>query len=319
MQFLLWFEPERVGDPGSWIGKNHPDWLLPGNSAGDVLNLGNPNALKWLIEHIEGMVKSQGLDWYREDLNGDGYGTAWRKADAPDRQGITENLHVQGHLAFWDELRRRQPSLHLDSCASGGRRNDLETMRRAVPLLRSDWSVVDLREKPLQIEGNQAQTYGLSSWLPWQGAGVPFFTDRYAVRSYYVAGFGMVSAGDWKKNEQKRADTVRGYTECRRIAPLMLGDYFPLTPHSLDTTSWIAWQFHRADLGEGVVQAFRRPESEKDTLTVKLRGLNPKSRYEIENLDGGKEVRTGAELMRGYDITLREKPAAVVLVLKVIK
>lgn len=26
----------------------------------------------------------------------------------------------------------------IDSCASGGRRNDLETLRRAVPLLRSD-------------------------------------------------------------------------------------------------------------------------------------------------------------------------------------
>jgi alpha-galactosidase len=318
MQFLLWFEPERVGDPGSWIGKNHPDWLLPGNSAGDVLNLGNPDALKWLIDHIDGMVKSQGLDWYREDLNGDGYGTAWRKADAPDRQGITENLHVQGHLAFWDELRRRNPNLRIDSCASGGRRNDLETMRRAVPLLRSDWSVMNFKDAPLQREGNQSQTYGLSSWLPWQGAGV-HFTDNYSVRSYYLTGFGMIIPGGWKKTPESIAAVRKGYAECRRIAPLMLGDYFPLTAHSLDTTSWIAWQFHRADLNEGIVQAFRRPDAASDTLTVKLRGLIPQQRYEIENLDGGKEVRTGAELMRGLEITLREKPAATVLVLKALK
>jgi alpha-galactosidase len=315
MQFLLWFEPERVGDPGSWLGKNHPDWLLPGNSAGDVLNLGNPDALKWLIDHIDGMVKSQGLDWYREDLNGDGYGTAWRKADAPDRQGITENLHVQGHLAFWDELRRRNPNLRIDSCASGGRRNDLETMRRAVPLLRSDWSCMPFKDAPLQTEGNQSQTYGLSSWLPWQGAGV-HFTDSYSVRSYFLTGFGMIIPGGWKKTEESIAAVRKGYADCRRIAPLMLGDYFPLTPHSLDTTSWIAWQFHRADLGEGIVQAFRRPDATSDTLTVKLRGLIPQQRYEIENLDGGKEVRTGAELMRGYEIKLREKPAAAVLMLK---
>jgi hypothetical protein len=51
-------------------------------------------------------------------------------------------------------------------------------------------------------------------------------------------------------------------------------------------------------------------------LTVKLRGLDALRRYEIENLDGGKEIRTGEELMRGYEITLREKPAAAVLVLK---
>jgi alpha-galactosidase len=233
-------------------------------------------------------------------------------------QGITENLYVQGHLAFWDELRRRNPHLRIDSCASGGRRNDLETMRRAVPLLRSDWSVTAFAKEPLQIEGNQAQTFGLSSWLPWQGVGVPFFTDRYAVRSYYVTGFGMISAGDWTTDEHKRPGTIRGYTEARRIGPLLLGDYYPLTPYSLDKTSWIAWQFHRTDLNEGVVQAFRRPEAMNETLSVKLHGLDPQQRYEIENLDGGKEVRTGAELLRGLDITLREKPAAAVLVLKTI-
>jgi hypothetical protein len=67
------------------------------------------------------------------------------------------------------------------------------------------------------------------------------------------------------------------------------------------------------------VQAFRRFEAANETLTVKLRGLIPQQRYEIENLDGGKEVRTGAELMRGHDITLREKPTAAVLLLKSIK
>jgi alpha-galactosidase len=192
-------------------------------------------------------------------------------------------------------------------------------MRRAVPLLRSDWSVTVFAKEPLQVEGNQSQTYGLSSWLPWQGAGVPFFLDRYSVRSYYLTGFGMVQGAPWSQSESKRADMKRGYEEVRRIAPLMLGDYYPLTPYSLDTTSWIAWQFHRADLGEGVVQAFRRPDAAADTLTVKLRGLSPKQRYEIENFDGGKEVRTGTELMDGYVIALPQKPAAALLRLKAIK
>ncbi|HUT90179.1 MAG TPA: alpha-galactosidase [Thermoguttaceae bacterium] len=297
MQFLLWFEPERVGDPNSWLGKNHPEWLMPGNSAGSVLNEGNPEALKWLIDHVDGMIKSQGLDWYREDMNGGHHATARRKNDVADRQGITENLYVQGHLAFWDKLRRRNPHLHIDSCASGGRRNDLETMRRAVPLLRSDWSVTAFADAPLQREGNQAQTFGLSSWLPWQGAGVPFFLDSYSVRSYYLPGFGMVQNEHWSKSDSKRADVKRGYDEARRVAPLMLGDYYPLTPYSLATDQWIAWQFHRPDLGAGVVQAFRRPDAANDTLTVKLQGLDIEQRYEIENLDGGKAVHTGNDLV----------------------
>jgi alpha-galactosidase len=104
-----------------------------------------------------------------------------------------------------------------------------------------------------------------------------------------------------------------------KIRPLYTGDYHPLTPYSLDTTSWIAWQFHRADLGEGIVQAFRRPDTASGTLTVKLHGLVPQQRYEIENLDGGSEVHTGEELMRGHAITLSEKPAAAVLVLRAIE
>jgi len=321
MQFMLWFEPERVGNPNSWLGKNHPEWLmpLPSKDIGSVLNLGDPAALKWLIAHIDGMVKSQGLDWYREDMNGANYGTAWRNHDAPDRQGFTENLYVQGHLAMWDELRRRNPHLRIDSCASGGRRNDLETMRRAVPLLRSDWTVPSNNDKPLHREGIQAQTYGLSSWLPWNGAGVAFRHDSYSVRSVYLPCFGMNQVEGWSKSEERRTAVQRGYREARRVASLLLGDYNPLTPYSLDTTSWIAWQFHTAESGGGVIQAFRRSEAANETLTVKLRGLDANATYEVDNFDGGKETRTGAELMRGLDITLREKPAAAVLVLKVVK
>ena len=315
MQFLLWFEPERVGDPGSWLGKNHPEWLLPGNSNGSVLNEGNSQALSWLIHHVDGMIKSQGLDWYREDLNGAHYGTAWRKNDAADRQGITENLYVQGHLAFWDELRRRNPKLHIDSCASGGRRNDLETMRRAVPLLRSDFQFPTMKGV---IEGNQGHTYGISSWLPWNGSGV-YFTDSYAVRSFLLPGFGVVPPGDWTKSDKARAAVRKAYDECRQVAPLMLGDYFPLTPYSLDTDKWIAWQFHRPDLGESLVQAFRRPNAESEMLTVKLRGLEPDSRYEVENFDGGKEARTGHDLMDGFVIRLVSKPAAAVLVFRKVR
>jgi hypothetical protein len=52
---------------------------------------------------------------------------------------------------------------------------------------------------------------------------------------------------------------------------------------------------------------------------VKLRGLEPQKRYEIENLDGGKQVRTGAEFMSGHTITLSEKPSAALLLLRVLK
>ncbi|MFA6112327.1 MAG: glycoside hydrolase family 36 protein, partial [Candidatus Latescibacterota bacterium] len=133
---VLWFEPERVM-PGTWLAQTHPEWLLGSREGTMLLNLGDPAARAWLTEHVDRMIGEQGITLYRQDFNMDPL-PYWRDNDAPDRQGMTENLHVQGYLAYWDELRRRHPDMLIDSCASGGRRNDLETLRRAVPLLRSD-------------------------------------------------------------------------------------------------------------------------------------------------------------------------------------
>lgn len=306
MQFLLWFEPERVGDPNSWLGKNHPEWLLQKSSHGAILNLGNPVALDWLVNHVDGLVRSQGLDWYREDMNGEGPLPAWRGADAPDRQGITENLYVQGHLAFWDELRRRHPALRIDSCASGGRRNDLETMRRAVPLLRSDFQFPSMKGV---VEGNQGHTLGLSSWLPFQGTGC-YLYEPYTFRSFYLPSFGMGGLNPDNVPAQRQA-----YRECARVAPLMLGDFYPLTPYSPAEEAWMAWQFDRPELGRGVVQAFRRARAGESEKRFKLRGLRPNERYEVENLDGGRFVLAGWELMqKGLPVKLGHQPAAALMI-----
>ncbi len=47
---IVWFEPERV-HPGTWLPENHPDWILGGKNGG-LLDLGNPAALKWLIDYV---------------------------------------------------------------------------------------------------------------------------------------------------------------------------------------------------------------------------------------------------------------------------
>ena len=312
MKFLLWFEPERIGDPNSWLSKHHPEWLLRGTNStvGDLLDEGNPDALDWLIQHVDGMIKSQRIDWYREDMNGGGPLPAWRKNDAADRQGITENFYVQGHLKFWDELRRRNPGLRIDSCASGGRRNDLETMRRAVPLLRSDFQFPEMKGV---VEGNQGHTHGLSSWLPFQGTGV-YSYDPYSYRSFYLPSFGMGGLTPENVAAQKKA-----YDECRRIAPAMLlGDYYPLTPYSRGLDQWIAWQFDRPERGEGVVQVFRRGQCAETSMQYPLRGLEPDAIYVLTNfdIDGVTEIR-GRKLMgKGLSVAIDTRPGAAIVTYK---
>jgi len=320
MRFLAWFEPERAMR-GSWLEREHPEWLLKPTGTPDrlryqerdgfyLLDLGHPEARQWAIESISEEITRSGLSFYRQDFNL--YPSYfWHTDEKPDEVGLREIRHINGLYAFLDELARRHPDLILDNCAAGGRRLDFEMMRRCIVLWRSDSTWGD-KTFPQNV---QAMTHGLSHWLPLHGLGAAA-TDDLALRS------GMGACGGFSINYRnpKAVAALRKHLESYlKIRPLYIGDYHPLTPHSLDTTSWIAWQFHRADLGEGVVQAFRRPDSTSETLTVKLRGLDPQQRYEIENLDGGKEVRTGEELMRGHAITLSEKPAAALLVLKAIR
>ncbi len=156
---ILWFEPERVA-VDSWLFNKRPQWLLSTGSGQKLLNLGNTEAREWLTGHVDKLMTDQGIDLYRQDFNIDPL-AFWRGVDAPDRQGITEIRYVEGYLAYWDELLRRHPDMFIDSCASGGRRNDLETMRRAIPLWRTDY-----RCEPV---GTQCCTYGVSCGCRYPG------------------------------------------------------------------------------------------------------------------------------------------------------
>ena len=334
VKIIVWFEPERVGDAQSWIATNHPDWVLRkkietpappqggafGSGPGGLLNLGDPEARNWLINHVDHLLTDQGIDLYRQDFNMDPL-PFWRGADTPDRQGITENLYVQGYLAYWDALRERHPQLRIDSCASGGRRDDLETLRRAVPLIRSDYL--------FEPTSQQNHHYMFTQWIPYHGAG-------YVVGSSAL-GFKMGSGIDpygFRANMSPSItlcydmrDTNLNYRlaeklfkQLKAIQPNYFGDFYPLTPYSLSNNVWLAWQYNRPEAGTGVVQVFRRPESNEESEAFHLCGLNLKARYEVENFDGGKEIQTGKELaMQGIKVELKNKPEAAVITYKRLK
>lgn len=298
VQSIVWFEPERV-EQGSWIAENHPEWLM-----GRLLNLGNPEALDWLINHVDSLIKKEGIDFYRQDYNIEPL-AFWRAADAEDRQGIAEIKYVTGYLAYWDALLERNPGLRIDSCASGGNRNDLESMRRAVPLLRSDWL--------LEPSSQQVHTYGISFWIPLFGTGTRAFDD-YKNRSIFVPYLNYcydarLDDSDW--------DNVRANLKVWRenVAPYFVGDYYPLTSVSLDSDAWIGWQFNDEDKGEGVIQMFARHDTTIIAERFKLRGLDENATYRFVDVDS-QETRdiAGKELMtKGLVITIETAPHATII------
>ena len=305
VKIIVWFEPERV-TPGTWLYTQHPEWLLGADGGQKLLNLGDPHALKWLIEHIDELIVREGIDLYRNDFNIDPL-PYWRENDPENRQGITEIKYVQGFLAFWDELRRRHPDMLIDTCASGGRRNDIETLRRSVPLHRSDYI--------LEPIGQQCHTYGIASWIPFYGSGVNHF-DAYGFRSVMCPA--MNACYDVRRTDSDYDSLRRLIGEWRMIAPYLLGDYYPLTDYSTETDVWMGWQFYRPDLGEGVVQAFRRPTSPYESARFLLRGLDANAKYEVWNLDTNRRTITEAEklMQEGLLVEMKNKPDSVTIIYK---
>jgi alpha-galactosidase len=299
---IVWFEPERV-NRGTWLYEKRPEWLLGPDGDNRLLDLGNQEALHWLIEHVDRLINEQGIDLYRNDFNIDPL-PFWRGNDTEDRQGITEIRYVEGFLAYWDELRRRHPKMLIDTCASGGRRNDMETLRRAVPLLRSDYI--------LEPVSQQLHTYGIAFWIPSFGTGVNS-TDPYVFRSQMCPH--ITACYDMRNRQIDYAQLRRLYRQWRKLAGYYFGDYYPLTPYSTALTDWMAWQFDRPDIGEGMVQAFRRAESAYESARFKLKGLDADARYKVRNLDATRPTEmSGRELMeKGLLVTIPSQPGAAVI------
>jgi alpha-galactosidase len=301
MKYVVWFEPERVA-PGSWLYRNRPQWLLGQDGGMKLLNLGNDEARRWITDRVDKLLVEQGIDLYRQDFNIEPLGF-WRGADAPGRAGMTEMKYLMGYLAYWDELRRRHPDMLIDTCASGGRRLDLETLRRSVPLLRTDY-----RFEPV---GSQGQMYGLSLWVTFHGSGV-YQDSPYIMRTHMNACFGY--GANFPSQKPDFALLAKMDREWRQIADLfVLGDFYPLADYSLANDVWMAWQFDRPEIGRGAVQVFRRAESKQDRTSLVLHGLDPAAWYEVLNLDGSKITAEGKALMtQGLAVELRGAPDSAI-------
>jgi len=139
MEFGLWFEPEMVNEDSD-VARAHPDWILaPGERLPlrgrhqQVLNLTIGAAYKHVLESISGLISEYEIDYIKWDHNRD-------LVEAGDRSTGAPRVHAQtlAVYALMDELRRRHPSLEIESCSSGGGRVDLEILERTDRVWASD-------------------------------------------------------------------------------------------------------------------------------------------------------------------------------------
>lgn len=312
---LVWFEPERIR-PGTRLEEEHPQWLL--RSAKDdnsLLNLGDPEVRRWLTDHVCRLIQENGIKIYRQDFNFPPL-DHWRSNDAPDRQGMNENLHVQGYLQYWDDLLARNPGLWIDSCSSGGRRNDMETMRRSVPLHYTDYGYGN---HPVKLAFHRT----LYEWIPyfkectlsWDLAGVERFDHDIDSFSFHCGLAPMLFATFDIRREDYDFQLARQMVKIwRRAAGTLLhGDYYPLTPFHKNAGAWVAWQFDQPREGKGFVQGIRLQECAEERFCARLQGLDDGAMYRLENMESGEvlEVSGAALAQEGFSLALAQRAGVI--------
>jgi alpha-galactosidase len=317
MRFLLWCEVERAIETSPWVAE-HPDYyfkrrdsttLVGRTCHWKVLNFGNPAARQAITEHIARLIEETGIDIFRQDCNVS-LTACWDEQDTPGRVGISEIRYVEGLLAFWDELRRRFPHLLLDIV----QRRELASVSRGLDLSRADHEFLPHTD----VIASQTAQSGVSQWTPLTGTGLPYRPgDDYVALSGLSPSFGtgiFPGLSDVPISVEPPADypwewLARTLGVFRLACPFFRGDFYPLLENTVSNEHWAATQYHRTDLGAGIVLLYRRPDSPFIYARFELRGIEAGQVCHLDHATGGEPRFDGRALVA----TLVEPRSAAVI------
>ena len=315
-KLLLWFEPERV-KKNAPIVSEHPEYFISSGRDGEtnfLLDLGTDKAWNYCYKTLCEIIEKLNISCYRQDFNFYPL-SVWRAADTPERQGITEIKHINGLYRLWDSLREKFPHLIIDNCASGGKRIDIETLKRSIPLWRSDVYC------PANYKPEAAQVHNMSYalWMPYSGTGSGRNYDIYSIRSAYAPAMRLCHAFSAAEPfyECEKTELLRKCgNEYLALREYFSGDIHFLTDPSADESSWCAVQWSRPEYGDGMVQVFTHKKSIYKEATFSLKNIKQKN-YVFLDLDGGEFTVSGEELLNfGLTLRIEEKRKAKIFIYK---
>lgn len=292
MKVGLWFEPERARSTPPW-GDDHPQWI---NQPGDVVDFGNPEVREWMFQMMKRYIDETGVSWIRWDFNTQPL-MAWQAMDAPDQQGLSQIRHVMGLYESLDRVMAEYPDLLIEGCASGGRRIDLETLRRSHTFWKADsWGPVCLLRFH-ETGGNVFLPGGLIN----TNLNLGNVEDLYSI---FGGPFGLCC--DWAKLTPEQLQKIRQIIgHYKSLRHFLNRDYYQLFPQQWNETGWTGWQFDAPDLGEGFIFVTREMHSPYLTAVVSLKALDPQATYTLTWVnDATKEPVEiiGEQLLAGWKL-----------------
>lgn len=311
MKLMLWFEPERA-KTYTKIVEEHPEWILKSSNPENkncIVNYGNRDALEHMFNMLTKYIDELDIGCYRQDFNVE-LTEFFKLNDTPDRRGITEIKHIMGLYELWDRLLEKYPSLLIDNCSSGGRRFDIETLKRSIPFFRTDYQVLFTADpEVIQVHNNGAK------YLPYLGCTTKVMT-KYALRSAFSTSFGFQA---WSRDHQEMSEedfeTLKVVCdEYLKIRKYFSCEYYSHGSNVFDTSAWTIWQYNDKETQSGVVIAFRRSESPFDNATIKLKGLRENQKYSFHNFDTNEKFVSDDNL----SIKINDKKSSVIIEYKLV-
>lgn len=297
-ELMLWMMHETAGQ-GSELVTQHPTYVFPytDNQTTILVDYSQEEVLQYMLELVGSALEDAGAEWLRVDFTG-ALGDMCKAKDArlgDDRVGVTEIQYITNLYRFYDGLKERIPGLTIDNCASGGRRMDLETVRRTLCFWRSDMHAAIGSGKG-NADATRNQAANTFYWLPlttsgWSDDGA---NSTYGFRSIFSSGFSFFTASDplWYKEMMKEFAVTREM--------MYKGDYYILASgvsEAYDTVLAV-YEFYIPEEGRGMIEAFRPENCNKESGVFVLKGLDPSATYELEVVDNGQKLTmTGEKLM----------------------
>ncbi len=317
LKMLLWFEPERLYK-NTDVYNAHPEYALPCSTANNqdvfLYNLGNEEAYKYIRDILFKFIKDNGIDIYRQDFNISPV-NYWLENDSPDRIGITEIYHINNLYRLWDEMKQEFDGIFIDNCAGGGRRIDLESVKRTCHLWRSDINCLPITNSlPVDV-WQQNHLLALTQYLPIHSGGT-WDTCANTVRSCATTGINCIYA--LLKDNFPFDEACAALDEVETLSKYWNGDFYPLTNPTNDNDVFIAYQL---DLnGEGYACVFRRENCEQSNFSLKLCDIDVNRDYILTLIDENRntlEIKAcGKELSQGYEVCLPQKRTSLVVMYK---
>ena len=281
MEFGIWFEPEMVSRK-SKLFKAHPEWVLNNGDVGSesrnqyVLNMSDPDVIEYLYGVIAGYLSKYDIRYIKWDMNR--YLSEVGSMTAL-RQGEVWHRYTLGVYRLLDRL-TSDFDVMIEGCAGGGGRFDPGMLYYEPMIWLSDNTDPYCRTE-MQFAASLAYPPCSFSYHFSKGEGTtgrhsePFF--RWLVSDFACYGYEL----DLSRLSEEELRACRMFTKKRRKAEKYIneGDFYRL---DVDREYYYACLQVLRDKSAALFTFLQvNAQIRYESVVVRLKGLDPQSRYRI--------------------------------------